>query len=158
MLCLYLGESREAKGLYSLDLHTGSHVSSTHHPLHTTEAPLTHSLYQQDLSPNTPGNSTYSWLAWRDSPGLVNPRQEALISVRCLGGPGCPTGLEASWQHLSAMDYLFGIVVLLCGALQPGRGVEPKHNVPRLKLSYKGKPSLHSTLTPGYLGHVVLLT
>lgn len=35
------------------------------------------------------------------------------------------------------MDYLFGIVVLLCGAVQPGRGVEPKHNVPRLKLSYK---------------------
>ncbi|KAM6962230.1 semaphorin-3aa [Tautogolabrus adspersus] len=35
------------------------------------------------------------------------------------------------------MDYLFGIVVLLCGAVQPGRGDEPKHNVPRLKLSYK---------------------
>ncbi|KAM8739824.1 semaphorin-3aa isoform 1-T1 [Acanthopagrus schlegelii] len=35
------------------------------------------------------------------------------------------------------MDYLFGIVVLLCGAVQPGRGAEPKHNVPRLKLSYK---------------------
>ncbi|XP_040885893.1 semaphorin-3ab-like [Toxotes jaculatrix] len=35
------------------------------------------------------------------------------------------------------MDYLFGIVVLLCGAVQLGRGVEPKHNVPRLKLSYK---------------------
>ncbi|RVE56737.1 hypothetical protein OJAV_G00223890 [Oryzias javanicus] len=35
------------------------------------------------------------------------------------------------------MDYLFGIVVLLCGAAQPGRGAEPKHNVPRLKLSYK---------------------
>lgn len=35
------------------------------------------------------------------------------------------------------MDYLLGIVVLLCGAVQPGRGVEPKHNVPRLKLSYK---------------------
>ncbi|KAI3366727.1 hypothetical protein L3Q82_009398 [Scortum barcoo] len=35
------------------------------------------------------------------------------------------------------MDYLFGIVVLLCGAVQPGRGSEPKHNVPRLKLSYK---------------------
>ncbi|XP_029317632.1 semaphorin-3aa [Cottoperca gobio] len=35
------------------------------------------------------------------------------------------------------MDYLFGIVVLLCGAVQPGRGVEPKHNVPRLRLSYK---------------------
>ncbi|KAM4569787.1 semaphorin-3aa [Odontesthes bonariensis] len=35
------------------------------------------------------------------------------------------------------MDYLLGIVVLLCGAVQPGRGVEPMHNVPRLKLSYK---------------------
>ncbi|XP_040030103.2 semaphorin-3aa isoform X1 [Gasterosteus aculeatus] len=35
------------------------------------------------------------------------------------------------------MDYLFGIVMLLCGALQPGRGAEPKPNVPRLKLSYK---------------------
>ncbi|KAM3587600.1 uncharacterized protein V6R79_009877 [Siganus canaliculatus] len=35
------------------------------------------------------------------------------------------------------MDYLFGIVVLLCGVVQPGRGAEPKHNVPRLKLSYK---------------------
>ncbi|XP_054480266.1 semaphorin-3aa isoform X2 [Anoplopoma fimbria] len=35
------------------------------------------------------------------------------------------------------MDYLFGILVLLCGAVQPGRGVEPKHNVPRLKLSFK---------------------
>ncbi|KAF6725013.1 Semaphorin-3aa [Oryzias melastigma] len=35
------------------------------------------------------------------------------------------------------MDYLFGIVVLLCGAVQLGRGAEPKHNVPRLKLSYK---------------------
>ncbi|KAK5848884.1 hypothetical protein PBY51_008571 [Eleginops maclovinus] len=35
------------------------------------------------------------------------------------------------------MDYLFGIVVLLCGAVQPGRGGEPKHNVPRLRLSYK---------------------
>uniref|UniRef100_A0A8C9XFH4 Sema domain, immunoglobulin domain (Ig), short basic domain, secreted, (semaphorin) 3Aa n=1 Tax=Sander lucioperca TaxID=283035 RepID=A0A8C9XFH4_SANLU len=35
------------------------------------------------------------------------------------------------------MDYLFGILVLLCGAVQPGRGDEPKHNVPRLKLSYK---------------------
>lgn len=42
------------------------------------------------------------------------------------------------------MDYLFGIVVLLCGAVQPGRGAEPKHNVPRLKLSYKGKPTLQS--------------
>lgn len=48
-----------------------------------------------------------------------------------------PPGLEASQQHSSTMDYLFGIVVLLCGAVQPGRGVEPKHNVPRLKLSYK---------------------
>ncbi|KAJ4924738.1 hypothetical protein JOQ06_003689 [Pogonophryne albipinna] len=35
------------------------------------------------------------------------------------------------------MDYLFGIVVLLCGVVQPGRGGEPKHNVPRLRLSYK---------------------
>uniref|UniRef100_A0A673BHZ8 Semaphorin-3A-like n=1 Tax=Sphaeramia orbicularis TaxID=375764 RepID=A0A673BHZ8_9TELE len=35
------------------------------------------------------------------------------------------------------MDYLLGIVVLLCGVVQLGRGVEPKHNVPRLKLSYK---------------------
>uniref|UniRef100_A0A669F539 Sema domain, immunoglobulin domain (Ig), short basic domain, secreted, (semaphorin) 3Aa n=1 Tax=Oreochromis niloticus TaxID=8128 RepID=A0A669F539_ORENI len=35
------------------------------------------------------------------------------------------------------MEYLLGIVVLLCGAVQPGRGVNPKHNVPRLKLSYK---------------------
>ncbi|XP_054656931.1 semaphorin-3aa [Dunckerocampus dactyliophorus] len=35
------------------------------------------------------------------------------------------------------MDYLFGFVVLLCGAVQPGVGLEPKHNVPRLKLSYK---------------------
>uniref|UniRef100_A0A8C5HVA1 Semaphorin-3ab-like n=1 Tax=Gouania willdenowi TaxID=441366 RepID=A0A8C5HVA1_GOUWI len=35
------------------------------------------------------------------------------------------------------MDYLFGIVVLLCGTVQPGRGAEPKHNVPRLRLSYK---------------------
>ncbi|XP_061663906.1 semaphorin-3aa isoform X1 [Syngnathoides biaculeatus] len=35
------------------------------------------------------------------------------------------------------MDYLFGFVVLLCGAVQPGSGLEPKHNVPRLKLSYK---------------------
>lgn len=37
------------------------------------------------------------------------------------------------------MDYLFGIVVLLCGVVQAGRGAKPKHNVPRLKLSYKGK-------------------
>ncbi|XP_057709584.1 semaphorin-3aa isoform X2 [Corythoichthys intestinalis] len=35
------------------------------------------------------------------------------------------------------MDYLFGFVVLLCGAVHPGRGLEPKHNVPRLKLTYK---------------------
>ncbi|KAF7229213.1 semaphorin-3aa [Nothobranchius furzeri] len=35
------------------------------------------------------------------------------------------------------MDYLLGTVVLLCIAVQLGRGVEPKHNVPRLKLSYK---------------------
>lgn len=35
------------------------------------------------------------------------------------------------------MEYLLGIVVLLCGAVQTGRGVDPKHNVPRLKLSYK---------------------
>ncbi|XP_077449934.1 semaphorin-3aa [Stigmatopora argus] len=35
------------------------------------------------------------------------------------------------------MDYLFGLVVLICGAVHPGRGLEPKHNVPRLKLSYK---------------------
>ncbi|XP_077400040.1 semaphorin-3aa isoform X2 [Vanacampus margaritifer] len=35
------------------------------------------------------------------------------------------------------MDYLFGFVVLLCAAMQPGSGLEPKHNVPRLKLSYK---------------------
>lgn len=39
------------------------------------------------------------------------------------------------------MDYLFGIVVLLCGVVQAGRGAKPKHNVPRLKLSYKGKTS-----------------
>lgn len=38
------------------------------------------------------------------------------------------------------MDYLFGIVVLLCAVVQAGRGAKPKHNVPRLKLSYKGKP------------------
>lgn len=64
-----------------------------------------------------------------------------------------PPGLEASQQHSSTMDYLFGIVVLLCGAVQPGRGVEPKHNVPRLKLSYKGKPILSSPPpAPGYLG------
>lgn len=50
-----------------------------------------------------------------------------------------PPGLEASQQHStnSTMDYLLGIVVLLCGAVQPTRGVEPKHNVPRLRLSYK---------------------
>ncbi|XP_077357527.1 semaphorin-3aa isoform X2 [Festucalex cinctus] len=35
------------------------------------------------------------------------------------------------------MDYLFGVVVLLSWAVQPGSGLEPKHNVPRLKLSYK---------------------
>eukprot|EP00066_Takifugu_rubripes_P022383 XP_011611649.1 PREDICTED: semaphorin-3aa-like [Takifugu rubripes] len=35
------------------------------------------------------------------------------------------------------MDYLFGVVVLLCGVVQAGRGAKPKHNVPRLKLSYK---------------------
>lgn len=38
------------------------------------------------------------------------------------------------------MDYLFGVVVLLCGVVQAGRGAKPRHNVPRLKLSYKGKP------------------
>lgn len=59
-----------------------------------------------------------------------------------------PPGLEASQQHSSTMDYLLGIVVLLCGAVQQTRGLEPKHNVPRLKLSYKGKPILR--LTPGY--------
>lgn len=48
-----------------------------------------------------------------------------------------PPGLEASQQHSSTMDYLLGIVVLLCGAVQQTRGLEPKHNVPRLKLSYK---------------------
>lgn len=53
-----------------------------------------------------------------------------------------PPGLEAGRQRSSTMDYLFGIVVLLCGAVQPGRGAEPRHNVPRLKLSYKGKPTL----------------
>lgn len=47
--------------------------------------------------------------------------------------------------------------MLLCGAVQPGRGVEPKHNVPRLKLSYKGKPILRSPLTPGYMGPRLLL-
>jgi len=41
--------------------------------------------------------------------------------------------------------------MLLCGAVQPGRGVEPKHNVPRLKLSYKGKPILQSPLSPEYI-------
>lgn len=45
------------------------------------------------------------------------------------------------------MDYLFGIVVLLCGVVQAGRGAKPKHNVPRLKLSYKGKPPAPS---PGH--------
>lgn len=35
------------------------------------------------------------------------------------------------------MDYLLGIVVLLCGAVQPLRALEPKHTVPRLKLSFK---------------------
>ncbi|MEQ2247492.1 Semaphorin-3aa, partial [Ilyodon furcidens] len=35
------------------------------------------------------------------------------------------------------MDYLLGTVVLLCFVVQPGRGVDPKHNVPRLKLSFK---------------------
>ncbi|XP_043964235.1 semaphorin-3aa isoform X2 [Gambusia affinis] len=35
------------------------------------------------------------------------------------------------------MDYLLRTVVLLCFTLQPGRGADPKHNVPRLKLSFK---------------------
>ncbi|KAM6984809.1 semaphorin-3aa [Aplochiton taeniatus] len=38
------------------------------------------------------------------------------------------------------MDYLLRIVaalLLLCVAFQPGRGGDPKHSVPRLKLSYK---------------------
>ncbi|KAM8883600.1 semaphorin-3aa isoform 1-T1 [Synchiropus picturatus] len=35
------------------------------------------------------------------------------------------------------MDYLLGVVVLLCGVVLPGRAMEAKHNVPRLKLSYK---------------------
>ncbi|XP_055009649.1 semaphorin-3aa isoform X2 [Boleophthalmus pectinirostris] len=35
------------------------------------------------------------------------------------------------------MDYLLGIVVLLCSAVQPLRALEPKHTVPRLKLSFK---------------------
>lgn len=52
------------------------------------------------------------------------------------------------------MDYLFGILVLLCGAVQPVRSADPKHNVPRLKLSYKGKATLHSALTPGYVGQL----
>lgn len=46
----------------------------------------------------------------------------------------------APGAEAGAMDYLFGIVVLLCGVVQAGRGAKPKHNVPRLKLSYKGKP------------------
>lgn len=46
------------------------------------------------------------------------------------------------------MDYLFGIVVLLCSVVQAGRGAKPKHNVPRLKLSYKGKTSPSNPL-PG---------
>lgn len=59
-----------------------------------------------------------------------------------------PPGLEARQQQLSStMDYLFGIVVLLCGAVHVGRGGEPRHNVPRLKLSFKGKPDLSLCLS-----------
>ena len=42
------------------------------------------------------------------------------------------------------MDYLFEIVVLLLGAMHPGRAGELKHSVPRLKLSYKGESALCS--------------
>lgn len=52
-----------------------------------------------------------------------------------------PPGLAgASQQHSTGtgtMDYLLGMVVLLCGAVQPLRALEPKHTVPRLKLSFK---------------------
>ena len=39
------------------------------------------------------------------------------------------------------MDYLIGIVLLLCGATLPERVApqQAKRNVPRLRLSYKGK-------------------
>lgn len=56
------------------------------------------------------------------------------------GGSRAAPGAEAGRHCTGAMDYLFGIVVLLCGVVQAGRGAKPKHNVPRLKLSYKGKP------------------
>lgn len=57
----------------------------------------------------------------------------------------------------SAMDYLFGIVVLLCGVVQAGRGAKPKHNVPRLKLSYKGKtPPLEPPPDSGIYGAAVV--
>lgn len=53
-------------------------------------------------------------------------------------------GYKPPWaggQRSSTMDYLVGIFLLLCGVALPGR-VAPQHtkeNVPRLKLSYKGK-------------------
>lgn len=72
----------------------------------------------------------------RDSKDLGYPSGKHFA----LGTVGCKPPW-AGGQRSSTMDYLVGIFLLLCGVALPGR-VAPQHtkdNVPRLKLSYKGK-------------------
>lgn len=79
---------------------------------------------------------TGSFEVRRDSEDLGYPRGKPFA----LGTVGCKPPW-AGGQRSSTMDYLVGIFLLLCGVALPGR-VAPQHtkeNVPRLKLSYKGK-------------------
>lgn len=61
--------------------------------------------------------STVLWALWAGSPPWAGDRRS------------------------STMDYLLGVVVLLGMAALPGRVAlqNPKRNVPRLRLSYKGE-------------------
>lgn len=81
-----------------------------------------------------PGSGSFE--VRRDSEDLGYPRGKPFA----LGTVGCKPPW-AGGQRSSTMDYLVGIFLLLCGVALPGR-VAPQHtkeNVPRLKLSYKGK-------------------
>ena len=57
----------------------------------------------------------------------------------------------AGEQPSSTMDYLIGIVLLLCGLTLPERVApqQAKRNVPRLRLSYNGKFAIRCSLLGG---------
>lgn len=126
---------------------------------HVNPRLLSHLGSDFGLPPWGEAPGTGSFEVRRDSEDLGYPRGKHFA----LGTVGCKPPW-AGGQRSSTMDYLVGIFLLLCGVALPGR-VAPQHtkdNVPRLKLSYKGKfcnqTHLYFVMHTSFITFFILIT